>query len=146
MRAPRGAELIIAVAMALPLIAYGLTRPAVPPPRTELVLEVLGKDYAWEITYPTGVRTVNDLVVPVGARVVLRLSSVDFLYGLRIPHLGLNELAAPGLVYTLQLNPDATGTYPTLGDPMCGFPHEDLVGRLIVMSLADFETWLRSRR
>ena len=121
-------------------------------PRTEvarsLTVRVTGKDYRWHFRYPgpdgtldtaDDVVTRKNLVLPVGTSTTLLLHSGDYLYTLALPRWALKEIAVPDMVFTLQFETDAVGTYELLGDQFCGYAHQDLMGKLIVQTHEDFQ-------
>ena len=117
-----------------------------------LEIEVVGRDFQWEVRYPgpDGVLGTEDdrigardVHVPVGARAKLHLRSRDYIYFLALPHLGLKEIAVPELEYALEFDAGAAGRYELLGDQMCGYTHPGLLGELIVESREDFVSALQ---
>ena len=120
---------------------------------TPLQVDVVGREFYWHFTYP-GVdeklgtsddfSVAQDLVLPSGRPVVLRVTSDDFIYTFRAPELGLLETAAPGLSFELEFTPDRIGRYRLEVDPMCGFNllHDnDTMGHVRIDDLNSFEVW-----
>ena len=110
-----------------------------------LEVEVTGHEFSWEVRYPgpdgrlgTGDDVVGarDVYLPAGWPVRLRLRSEDYIYTLRIPPLGAEEIAVPDMVFEMDLGKIPEGVYPLRGDQMCGFSHPDLIGRVVVSSTA----------
>jgi heme/copper-type cytochrome/quinol oxidase subunit 2 len=79
----------------------------VPANRLEIKLEA--GMYSWDYTYPNGVRTQNELVVPAGTPVVLRMTSRDTLHSHYIPDFRVKEDSMPGRITYLWFNPDQAG-------------------------------------
>lgn len=135
------------------LAALGLAcGPGSAEPPAALTLRVTGSEYEWHVEYPgpDGVlgtpddtRGLQDLHVPVDTSISLELQSEDYVYRLRIPDLGVNEMAIPGLDFRAEFRPSRTGSFTLKGDQMCGFAHDTLIGRLVVYERADYYT--RSR-
>jgi cytochrome c oxidase subunit 2 len=64
-----------------------------------LVVDVIGHQFWWEFRYPDGVVTANELHLPVGQPVSLRLRSADVIHSFWVPQLGgkrdVNPAVAP---------------------------------------------------
>jgi cytochrome c oxidase subunit 2 len=120
-----------------------------------LVVGVTGRDYRYYFQYAGADRQlhsaddrhgVQNLHVPHGARVHLELTSDDYVYLLEIPELDIYEVLAPGLKFSVQFDPPSEGSYELLGSQMCGYDHEELLGKLIVESPSSFWHTVRALR
>jgi len=116
-----------------------------------LVVHVTGDDFVWRIRYPGAdgihgtiddVATTRHLHLPERTDVRIELRSRDYLYTFALPSLGLNEIAVPDLLFTLEFATPVPGTFTLRGDQMCGFSHADLIGRLVIDSHAEFKEWI----
>ncbi|MGC2161921.1 MAG: cytochrome C oxidase subunit II [Silvibacterium sp.] len=87
----------------------------------------------------------STLVLPAGREVDMRLRSLDVIHGFFIPGMRLKENTVPGLVLHIHFTPVVTGTYPILCSQVCGMGHARMQARLLVMSPADFNTWMAGR-
>ncbi len=121
-------------------------------PDGDLVIRVRGEDYQWHVRYPgpdgvldtaDDVLGLRDLHVPARKTVRIDLESADYIYGFRIPELGVNQMAVPELDFAAQLFAEEAGSHPLMGDQMCGFAHESLLGQVVVHAPADFVAWQR---
>lgn len=120
------------------------------PPSQILTVEVTGFDYNWHIRYPgpdgqlgTGddIWSLRNLHLPADAAVELRLLSRDFLYNFWLPEYSVYEIAVPDVPMVARFRTDSPGETELLGDQMCGFSHEDLIGRLVVQDTEAFQVW-----
>jgi heme/copper-type cytochrome/quinol oxidase subunit 2 len=116
-----------------------------------LTVEVTGDDYQWYLRYPgpdgelgtaDDVGAMRDVHLPAHTTSVLRLHSRDFVYKLRLPHLGIAEIAVPEQEFTLEFDSGPPGTHELRGDQFCGFSHPDLIGTLHVDAPEDFADWM----
>ncbi len=96
--------------------------------------------------------------VPVGRKVVFRLSSVDVLHSFWVPNLYFKQDAVPGLAKLMWLEPTRTsaelvGTWAG-GDPkpfdivcaeLCGQGHYTMRGQLYVVAPPQYEHWYRQQ-
>ena len=119
---------------------------------TNIRVRVTGHEFQWHILYPgpdgrldtsDDVRSMRHLRLPVGTNVTLDLKSEDYIYTLALPHLRLKEIAVPDLDFSMVFETRSAGTFPLLGDQMCGYTHPKLIGTLLVEPRADFESWCR---
>jgi heme/copper-type cytochrome/quinol oxidase subunit 2 len=115
-------------------------------------IEIIGGNYHWRVRYP-GIDRVSAafddgivdpvIHVPENTEIVLHLKSTDFVYLFSLPQLHLKEVAVPGLDFFLTVRPMTIGEIAWEGDDMCGDPHPELNGRIVVHSIPKFENWLR---
>lgn len=101
-----------------------------------------GDNYSWHFQYPgqDGVLGTEDdqysrqdLLLPAGAEVTLKLNSNDYLYSFALPAIGLKEIAVPGLDFELNFQSGPTRVMDLLGDQFCGFSHDSLNGRVSIL-------------
>jgi heme/copper-type cytochrome/quinol oxidase subunit 2 len=117
-------------------------------------IEVTVSKDCWRVRYP-GVDghieteadplVVRSIHVPLGAKIVFVLKSIDYVYTFSLPHYGLKEIAVPSLEFKMELRPAEAGKFALVGKQLCGDPH-DLQGHLVVEPADRFLTWLASAR
>ncbi|MDE3189420.1 MAG: cytochrome c oxidase subunit II [Acidobacteriota bacterium] len=101
-----------------------------------LRVTVEGHQFYWQFDYPNGARTINDLYVPVGRVVDLKVVSTDVIHSWWIPALGGKIQALPGITNHTWFQADAPGTYEGQCAELCGLYHEAMSARVIVTSAA----------
>ncbi|GIW06893.1 MAG: cytochrome c oxidase subunit II [Dehalococcoidia bacterium] len=110
-----------------------------------LTIEVIGHQYWWEYRYPGGnVVTATDLHVPVGRRVVLRITSADVIHSYWVPKLAAKRDAIPGHVNTLWFTAEQTGVYEGQCAEFCSLQHANMRLRVFVDDQPTFDQWLRT--
>jgi cytochrome c oxidase subunit 2 len=115
----------------------------IPPDDAEVVIEVVGHQYWWEVRYPdAGVVTANEVVIPAGRPVVLHLSSADVIHSFWIPQLQGKTDTIPGRTNEMWLQADEPGTYGGVCAEYCGLQHALMRQLVIALEPADFEQWL----
>ncbi len=101
-----------------------------------------GDNYNWHFQYPgeDGVLGTKDdhysrqdLLLPAGANVTLKLNSNDYLYSFALPEIELKEIAVPGLDFELNFQSGSARVMALLGDQFCGFSHDSLKGRVRIL-------------
>lgn len=113
----------------------------VPADRLEIKLE--SGMYSWDYTYPNGVRTQNELIVPAGKPVLLRMTSRDTLHSHYIPDFRVKEDSMPGRITYLWFNPKKPGEHVVTCAEYCGIMHGYMAGRLIIKAPEEYAAWMR---
>jgi cytochrome c oxidase subunit 2 len=113
----------------------------VPADRLEVKLE--SGMYSWDYTYPNGVRTQNQLVVPAGKPVLLRMTSRDTIHSHYLPDFRVKEDSMPGRVTFLWFLPTEANTeHVVTCTEYCGVSHSYMAGKVIVKTEADYKAWM----
>ena len=140
-------ELIWTVVPVLILCVIGivvfLELPAIsnaPAAADPLHVTVEGHQFYWQFDYPNGTRTINDLYVPVGRVVDLKVVSADVIHSWWIPELGGKIQAIPGITNHTWFQADDPGTYAGQCAELCGLYHASMTARVIATSNADYRT------
>lgn len=120
-----------------------MNRPMVMVEGQERVVEpsalVVGKQFGWEVYYPgpDGVlgtlddqRVENELTVPVGRPVVLRVEARDVLHSFAVPGLRVKQDVVPGMTQLVWFQVDRPGTYEILCMELCGWGHYKMRARM----------------
>lgn len=118
-------------------------------PRGDKVLnvELVGHQYWWELKYPEqGIVTANELHIPVGTPVVLKMTSADVIHSFGVPRLGGKNDAIPGRVTRMWIQADEPGVYQGQCYQLCGASHARMLFRVIAQTPAEFEAWVKSRQ
>lgn len=111
----------------------------VPEERLEVKLE--SAMWSWTYTYPNGVQTVNELRVPAGKPVVLRMTSKDVVHSHFIPDFRVKEDSMPGRVTYLMFYPKKPGEHVATCAEYCGLMHSKMFGKIIVLPAQDYQAW-----
>ncbi|MBI5923175.1 MAG: hypothetical protein HY847_16190 [Betaproteobacteria bacterium] len=113
----------------------------VPADRLEVTLE--SGMYSWDYTYANGVRTQNELIVPAGKPVMLKMHSRDTIHSHYLPDFRVKEDSMPGRVTYLWFLPKEAGKeHLVTCTEYCGVMHSYMAGKVIVKTEAEFKTWL----
>lgn len=161
-------EAFLIIAHAYPVWA---TRAAAPPSEA-VVVRVVGEQFAWNVHYPGAdgffgrttlglidpdnplgldrrdpaaaddITTVNQLVLPVGRPVVIRLSSKDVIHSFAIPEMRVKHDAVPGIDGPLWFTPTRIGEYEVVCSQLCGLAHYRMRAAVSIKSPADFQAFL----
>lgn len=138
------APAIVLAWIAVPTVQTIFRTYEVPTGPDVLTIEVIGHQYWWEYRYPdANVVTATDLHVPVGRRVVLRITGADVIHSYWVPKLAAKRDAIPGHVNTLWFTAEQTGVYEGQCAEFCSLQHANMRLRVFVQEPAEFEQWLR---
>lgn len=107
-----------------------------------LAVRVVGHQWWWEIEYPDlGIRTANEIHLPIGTRVQFLLESADVIHSFWVPQLGGKRDIIPGHTNTLVLTPEVEGMYYGECGEFCGLSHANMRFRVFVDSAERFDAW-----
>jgi len=108
----------------------------------KLEITVEGHMFYWQFDYPNGARSINDLHVPAGAVVDLRVVSYDVVHSWWIPQLQGKIQAIPGRVNHTWFKAERAGTYYGQCAELCGPFHAQMKARVTATSQADYQTFV----
>lgn len=147
---------IVAGGVALPIVVLvvvlGATVDAMRDLRTTapdgaLVVEVVGHQYWWEVRYPDeGVVTANELHLPVGRPVAVRLTSADVIHSFWVPALAGKADALPDGTTTLVLEASEPGEHASECAEFCGLQHAQMGVTVVAEPEGRFADWVAARR
>lgn len=112
------------------------------PPPDAMEIYVVGKQWMWEVNHPSGRRERNQLHVPVGRPVVLRLISEDVIHSFYVPAFRVKQDVLPGRYTSLWFEPTKPGEYHLFCAEYCGTEHSHMRGQVVVMDASDYQQWL----
>ncbi len=116
-------------------------------PQAQLTVEVIGHQWWWEVRYPQqGFATANELHIPTGQTVELKLTSADVIHDFWVPRLQGKIDAIPGETNTLTLETDNPGVYRGQCLVYCGLQHANMNFVVVADPPAQFATWLAGQQ
>jgi cytochrome c oxidase subunit 2 len=120
--------------------------PTTAPPEA-LVVEVVGHQFWWEVRYPdSGITLTNELHLPVGRPVNLRLTSADVIHSFWVPALAGKIDLLPDRTNTLVLQADEPGQHRSRCAEFCGLQHTKMVLTVVAEPEERFDAWVADRR
>jgi cytochrome c oxidase subunit 2 len=139
-----------AIPAAIVIILFVLTARTMtisdPPPAPEPDVVVIGHQWWWEFRYPkTRVVAVNELHIPLGKPLSLRLDSVDVLHEFWVPELARKMTAVPGHPNHIWLQSDKPGTYLGICSEFCGTQHAWMHFLVVAEPQESFDAWMRAQ-
>ena len=110
-------------------------------------LVVRGVQWWWQVEYPqSGVVTANEIHIPIGQRLLVRLESADVIHDFWVPQLGPKRDMVPGHPNHIWLQADTPGTYLGACAEYCGEQHAWMRLRVIAQPQAEFDAWQQQQR
>lgn len=111
-----------------------------------LTIDVTGHQWWWEIEYEDAiparhVRTANEIHIPVGRPVALKVTSHDVIHSFWVPNLQGKRDLIPGYTTAIWLQADRPGIYRGQCAEFCGRQHAHMAVAVIAESDDAFEQW-----
>jgi cytochrome c oxidase subunit II len=115
-------------------------------PTGQMSLTVTANQWWWDVEYSTptashGFHTANEIHLPVGVPVLVKLKSNDVIHSLWIPNLAGKQDLIPGRDIDLHLMPRETGRFRAQCAEFCGLQHSKMALDVAVESKAEFLNW-----
>jgi cytochrome c oxidase subunit 2 len=147
-----GTALVLTGGVALPLVVltglFWLMLQVLPDTsaagkRTALTVDVTGHQWWWEVRYPgTGAVTANEIHIPAGRAVRVRVRTADVIHSLWVPRLNRKLDMIPGKDNELVLEADRPGVYRGQCAEFCGLQHANMAFFVVADPPARFRAWL----
>jgi cytochrome c oxidase subunit 2 len=133
-------------------LTLGTLRALAPPAEpANTVIEVNGKRWWWEVRYlgadgqPLAL-TANEIHIPAGESVELRLQSDNVIHSFWVPQLHGKLDLVPGKTNVLRLQADRPGIYRGQCAEYCGVQHTLMAFLVIAEARPEFDAWLAQQR
>ncbi len=110
-------------------------------PENAMEVKVTGNQWFFEYEYENGVES-EELVVPVGKPVVLRMTSNDVIHSFGLSDYRLKEDIIPGRITYMWFYPDKPHKSHVLCVEFCGTNHSQMYSEVRAIPQAEFDTWL----
>src|SRR5215213_1679929 len=124
---------------------FASTDQKAPPKGATLNITVDGQQYVWRYQYPAqgdkSVFAYEEMVVPVGMTVILRITSDDVAHSWWIPALGGKMDAVPGYVNKTWFQATTPGIYRGQCAELCGRNHANMSARVRVVPFDEYQAW-----
>ena len=115
-------------------------------PSDGMEVRAVAKQWMWKFQHANGRREINELHIPLGTPVKLAMISEDVIHSLYVPAFRIKRDVLPGSYASCWFQATRTGDFHLFCAEYCGTNHSRMVGRIVVMEPADYETWLGGTR
>ena len=116
-----------------------------------VTIELTGHQFWWEVQYDASnpsdrVSTANEMHIPVGRPVVLKVTSRDVIHSFWAPNLHGKRDLIPGYTTAIWLQADRPQTYRAQCAEFCGRQHAHMAMEIVAEPEGRFEQWLQARK
>jgi cytochrome c oxidase subunit II len=116
-------------------------------PDVALTIDVTGHQWWWDVLYEDPnpskqVGTANEIHVPVGESVQIKLRAADVIHSFWAPNLNGKRDLIPGYTTTLWFRADTAGVYRGQCAEFCGMQHAQMAFYVIAEPRPKFAAWL----
>lgn len=114
--------------------------------RPAATIEITGRQWWWQVRYigkngAQGFSTANEIHIPVGQPVRLKLMGGDVIHSFWVPQLAGKMDAIPGQINETWIEADRPGIYTGQCTEYCGVQHAKMLLRVVAQSPQDFVAW-----
>ncbi|PTY04994.1 cytochrome c oxidase subunit II [Opitutaceae bacterium EW11] len=136
--------IIVGVLFALTVQAMQVSDP---PLETKPDLVVIGHQWWWEIRYPnTGIVTANEIHIPVGKQLSIRLDTADVLHEFWVPQLTRKMTTVPLLGNHVWMEARKSGVYEGVCSEFCGTQHAWMRFQVVAEPQEQYDAWVRNQQ
>lgn len=153
-RAPGGMRLVTLALLAslVPLVATlvwtmaALAQIGNPPRRARVEIDLTAHQWWWQADYRSsepalGFRTANEIHIPTGEPVLIRLHAGDVIHSFWVPRLSGKTDLIPGQANLTWIEADRPGRYRGQCAEYCGLQHAHMGFELVAETPAQFAAW-----
>ncbi len=115
-------------------------------PENAYEVKLEGAMWSWNFKYPDGVESTNELRVPAGTPIVVRMTSRDVIHSFFIPDFKIKEDLMPGRITYVWFYPKDPGEYLITCAEYCGVIHSSMRGTIIAMEKDEFNKWIEAEK
>jgi cytochrome c oxidase subunit 2 len=112
------------------------------PPSDSTEVYVVAKQWMWKLEHAEGQREINELHIPVGRDVRMIMTSQDVIHSFFIPAFRIKQDVLPGRYTVAWFRATKPGVYHLFCAEYCGTQHSGMVGSIVVLEPAQYETWM----
>ena len=140
--------IVPAVVVILLFFASVATLPAVSPAgkNTQMTIDVVGRQWFWDVYYrDRTIRTSNEIHIPVGVPVEIRVTSQDVIHSLWVPRLNRKIDVIPGQTNAVVFDARKPGIFRGQCAEFCGVEHGLMALLVVAQPPTQFDRWLASQ-
>lgn len=119
---------------------------AIPAEASAHTFDVVGKRWWWEVRYQGETIGANELHIPVGEPVLIRLHSDNVIHSFWVPDLHGKRDLIPGQVNSIWLEASEPGVYRGICAEFCGVQHANMAFMVVAEPPERFAAWLGKER
>jgi cytochrome c oxidase subunit 2 len=112
---------------------------------TDLEITVEAQNWWWEASYPNGAVTANEIHIPTGQPVRLKLTTLDVIHSFWVPRLQAKMDHIPDHENAMWIEADQPGRYRGQCAEFCGLQHAHMAFYVVAQSPEDFDAWVEKQ-
>jgi cytochrome c oxidase subunit II len=122
------------------------------PASERMELNVIAQQFKWSFEYPDEGITTDELHVPVGTQLDVRLTSLEVLHSFWVPEGRIKRDAVPAgeggdeIDNEFVVTPDEEGTYNVVCAELCGVGHSTMRALVVVEPRDEFDEWIAEQK
>ena len=133
---------LILAAIAVPTVR-AIFQTNATPGKEALTIEVVGHQWWWEFRYPEfNLTTANEMHVPTGRMVSLRMGSNDVIHSFWVPQFAAKRDVFANRETRMWFTAQAEGDYPGQCAEFCGIQHGRMSHRIKAQKPEEFQAWV----
>lgn len=146
----------LAITVVVLLVAFGATiatinASAVSPTPPPITLNITAHQWWWEVAVSDSVpsntfTTANEVHIPVGIPILLRVQSADVIHSFWVPELGGKIDVIPGQINESWIRANRTGVFRGQCAEYCGLQHAHMAFTVVAQSPRDYQAWAAAQR
>jgi cytochrome c oxidase subunit II len=113
-------------------------------PKDALEIKVTAQRWLWSFSYPNGLNSVNELVVPAGKPIRLLMSSTDVIHDFFVPDFRIKMDVLPNRYTMAWFEAPNPGVHVLTCAEYCGRGHSQMLGKIRVVSQVDYDKWIET--
>lgn len=138
---------IVPLAGAMVWTVVALAKVNSPPAKPDLTIQITGHQWWWEVRYLNDdasrtFTTANEIHIPVGKPVRVRLASADVIHSFWVPSLSGKMQLIPGQTNVTWIQADRVGRYRGQCTQFCGEQHAHMMLSIVADEPGAFDKWL----
>lgn len=145
-----GATAVILLVFLVLSVRTGRAIASSPAPGAELMVQITGHQWWWDVRYLDSIpsrqlQTANELHIPVGRPVRVRLESRDVIHSFWAPNVSGKRDLVPGKPTTTWFQVDTPGVYRAQCAEFCGHQHAKMALWIVAEPESVFRAWYEAQ-
>lgn len=132
---------LLVIVIALFVWGWSDYKKVVASPEDPIEIQVIGRQWLWEVEYPNGRTLVNEVVVPKNRPVQLVMTSADVIHSFYVPNFRLKRDVVPGMYTKLWFEATELGEHDVFCAEYCGTGHSQMLAKVKVLEAEEYERW-----
>ena len=141
----------VLIISALTVVSFQTTRRLGPEPHADVTIRVRAQQWWWQFIYEDAdparsFQTANEIHIPVGKTVRVKLQSPDVIHSFWVPSLAGKQDLIPGRENVLTFRADRPGLYRGQCAEFCGLQHSHMAFLVVAEDAGSYGRWADRQR